>query len=83
MIEVMVGYMKNMWGINEVLPEVSMQCKVPKQAAEEILNSPIKNKETARAMRKLKGNKAPGKDLTPNEIWKMLEGEGLENLVEV
>ena len=44
MKEVMVGYMKNMWGTNEVLSAVSAQCKVPKQAAEDLLNSHIKTR---------------------------------------
>ena len=74
--------MRELWGTNEVLPEVSVKCKVPKQVADEILN-PQSKTQVARAMRKQKKNKAPGEYLIPNEIWKLLEGEGLDDLVQV
>ena len=51
-----------------------------KQWQTQMLNKPIVVREVARAIRKLKKHKSPGEDLIPNEVWMVMEGEGMEEL---
>ena len=80
--EVMEKYMKKMWGTSEELKPISME-GIPankKMKVREDINRIIVEKEIARAIRKLKKNKSPGEDLIPNEVWMVLEGEGMKEL---
>jgi len=50
------------------------------QAKDEILDAPFNIFELQLSIKKLKNSKAPGPDLIPNEVWKLLTGLSLEKI---
>jgi hypothetical protein len=50
------------------------------QAKDEILDAPFNIFELQLAIKKLKNSKAPGPDLIPNEVWKLLTGPNLDKI---
>ena len=83
MQKVMEEYMQWLWGNKQKKKLFKTSRSMPKEEISYRINQAMSCREVARAIRKLKKNKAPGEDLIPNEVWVTMEETGLEELTAV
>jgi len=86
-MEVITRFTEEQWGKERQLGEIDkLGDKEGEEEAARIasqtLNKELGMDEVERAISKLKAEKAPGEDMIPNEIWKMLEKPGVRKLTE-
>ncbi len=79
-------YMGTMWGTKEQIANTDLPLAVEEnleklKRIDQILNRKLQMNELKAALTKLKKNKTPGVDLLPNEIFLLMSGPALEELL--